>query len=273
MGIQNVDEDYLDTYGIELIAGSPFTGTRQEFRDRLIINEIAAAQFGWTPEEAVGRKITRANGDEVFYVSGVMIDFNAQSAREQIRPMSVWWVVWLYNILTGRVEMDNLPETLAFLEKTWNELLPDRPFTYRFVDENIAEMYDVERNQQRTFTALSGLSIFVACLGLFGLASFTAEQRFREIGVRKVLGASARSVVFLMSRGFLALVLIATGLAIPVAWYVGNDWLSGFAYRIALTPGLFIFSGLLALTIGFLAVVSQSIRASLTDPVDVLRQE
>ncbi len=275
MEIRNVDDAYLETYGIDLLSGRPFTRF-EEARDRIIVNEATLKQFGWTLAETPGKRIIwkRSIRTSVpLEVLGVMADFNRASVREPIRPMSISWMPWLYNMVTVRVAPDRLPETLVFLEKTWDRFIPDRPFEYTFVDDNLADLYRSETNLHRTVTVFSALSILVACLGLFGLAAFTAQQRTQEIGVRKVLGASVTSVVFLVSRSFVSLVIVAGIVGLPLAWYASRNWLEGFVYRIDLGVGIFLASGVVAIVVAFAAVMSQAMRAATIDPVHALHHE
>ena len=275
MEIQMVDDAYLDTYGIDLIGGRPFTAF-EEARDKVIVNEATLHQFGWTLEEAPGKQIFwqrgRTHGVEI-EVLGVMADFNRASVREPVRPMGIGWTPWLYNMITVRVAPGRMPETIAFLESKWNAFLHDRPFEYSFVDENLAQLYRAETNLYRTITVFSCLSILVACLGLFGLAAFTAQQRTQEIGIRKVLGASVTGVILLVSRSFVALVLLASVVGLPVAWVLSRNWLDGFVYRIEVSPGIFLASACLAALVAFAAVLSQAYRAATVDPIRALHHE
>ena len=268
--IHRVDQDYLSTYEIEMVAGTPFTQPAQR-DNKVIINEAAVRQFGWT--DPVGKHFTRNNGNWTLEVVGVMKDFHRTTLREPIRPLAINNAPWLYNDLTVRVKSDNLNETIAFLEKQWKHFLPTRPFTYAFIDDNLAELYKKETTLNRIITAFSTLSIAIACLGLFGLASFTAEQKTQEIGIRKTLGASVSSIVLLISRNFLNLVLLANLIAWPIAYYIMDTWLQGFTYRISISPTPFIISTLLALLIAFIAIMYQALKAALINPIEALRHE
>ena len=271
MEIQNVDDSYLDTYGIELKAGKDFTSLDTP-RDKVIVNEATLRQLGWTLEESVGRRIVWRRGATFrspIEIVGVMADFNRASVREPVRPMAISFAPWLYTMVT--VKPNDIPETLAFLEQTWRHFVPERPFEYSFVDDNLAELYRAETNLYRMVTGFSVLSIFVACLGLFGLAAFTAQQRTQEIGIRKVLGATVSGIVLLVSRSFLTLVLISCAIGLPLAWVTARSWLDDFVYRTELSP--FIFSALLAVCVAFVAVVSQAFRAACVDPIRALHHE
>jgi putative ABC transport system permease protein len=175
--------------------------------------------------------------------------------------------------LSVRVRNENLPETLAFLEKTWKRFLPDFPFEYAFTDESLNMMYRDDRKVGQLVGAFALLAIGVACLGLFGLAAFTAEQRTKEIGVRKVLGASVRSIVLLLTKEVAQLVLIANALAWPVAYVLANDWLQNFAYRVDLSWWVFALGGVIALLIALGTVAYQALRAATANPIAALRYE
>jgi putative ABC transport system permease protein len=166
-----------------------------------------------------------------------------------------------------------VPAALAQIEKTWKQFLPDIPYQYNFLDERYNRLYDSEQKQAGIFTVFSCIAIFIACLGLFGLSAFTITQRVKEIGIRKVLGASTATIVQLVSKEFLLLVLIASILAFPVAWYAMNNWLQSFAYRINIQWWIFIVAAVIALIIAFVTISIQAIKAALANPVKSLRSE
>ena len=168
---------------------------------------------------------------------------------------------------------ENIPETIAFMEKTWKQFVPEKPFEFTFVDENLNQLYREEMRAGQLVETFAGLAILVACLGLFGLAAFTAEQRTKEIGVRKVLGASVRSIVLLLSTEFARLVLIANLIAWPVAYFLMGGWLQNFAYRVDLSWWVFALSGMIALLIALGTVSYQALRAAVANPIDALRYE
>jgi putative ABC transport system permease protein len=159
------------------------------------------------------------------------------------------------------------------MENTWKKFLPNLPFDYRFIDEDYAQLYEAEQRQGRVFIGFAVLAIFVACLGLFGLAAFVAQQRVKEIGVRKVLGASTAGIVGLLSKDFLRLVIIALVIASPLAWYFMHKWLDNFAFRINISWWIFVAAGVLALVIAFVTISAQSLKAALANPVESLRSE
>jgi putative ABC transport system permease protein len=206
-------------------------------------------------------------------VIGVVKDFHFTSLRQEIKPFA--FVItpsrtWLFAV---KVSSQNLQQTLAQIELAWESLVPARPFDYYFLDESIDKLYRAEQNFRAIFSAMTLLSLIIACLGLFGLAAFTAEQRTKEIGIRKVLGASAAGIAGLLSKDFIKLVLIANLLACPIAWYAMKQWLQSFAYRIDLGWWVFALASGITLIIALLTVSTQAIKTALANPVESLRYE
>jgi putative ABC transport system permease protein len=264
--IQESDPDFLETFEIELTEGHPFLNDQSnEVPPQFILNETAVKVFGLS--DPIGKRVGQG------IVVGVMRDFHARSLREEIGPVILRNLTRYLNYLTVRIQGDNIPETMAFLEQTWKELLPDRPFEFEFIDESLNAMYKSEMRIGQLAGTFALMAIFVACLGLLGLASFSAEQRTKEIGIRKVLGASISGIVLLLSRDFAKWVLIANLIAWPVAFFVVQNWLQNFAYRVDITWWVFGVSGLLAFIIALLSVSYQAVRAALTNPVNALRNE
>ena len=178
-----------------------------------------------------------------------------------------------FQYLVMRLKPENISSTVGFIEKTWKSVVPGRPFDYSFLDQQFDELYKNEKRTGDMFGFFSFLAIFIACLGLFGLAAYTAEQRTKEIGVRKVLGASVSGIVMLLSSDFLKLVLEAILVAIPISYYAMNKWLQEFAYRISISPWTFIIAALLAFVIAFVTISFQAVKAATTDPVKSIRYE
>lgn len=270
--MNEVDEDFFDTFEIPLVAGRPFSADiPTDQSDAFIVNEAAVKAFGWA--NPIGKHFDWPAENRAGTIIGVMQDFHTAPMREKIEPMVfIFRKILLYN-LGLRVRNENLPETLAFLEKTWKQFLPDYEFTYAFMDDTLYQQYENERRLSHTTLTFAILAIFIATLGLFGLASFTTEQRTREIGLRKVLGASIGGIVQLLSRDFLKWVLIANVLAWPITFWVMNNWLHNFPYRIQLNLSTLILGSLFALGIAILAVCTQAFKAARTNPVDALRYE
>ncbi|HMB93668.1 MAG TPA: FtsX-like permease family protein, partial [Rhodothermales bacterium] len=267
--------DFAETLGIDLVAGRSLS--REYATDSLavLLNESAVARLGL--DEPVGKRLVWPN-ESTYTIIGVVEDFHTASFRQEIGP-----VVLLGpdprntnrpNLLvSARIEMDDLPRTLAAAEITWKAFAPTQPFRYTFLDQDFAALYRSEHITGRIFSGFAMLAVLIACFGLFGLAAFTATQRTKEIGIRKVLGATVPGIVLLLSREFLKLVGIAFVIAIPVAYFLMAQWLDNFAYRVDMGIGLFLFTGGLALVIALATVSYQSIRAALADPVQSLRYE
>ncbi len=275
------DEDFVRTMGIDLAAGASFGHSDIEAVRRMysgdttvvrgiLINESQAKAFGWTPDEAVDQRVN-FNGRPA-QIRGVVKDFHFASMHEAIDNLVIFPDTWGNTVLV-KLSGEDISGTLAFLEQKWGVLAAHRPFTYHFLDEELGAMYRAESQTSSLITTFAGLAIFLACLGLFGLASYTIIQRTKEIGIRKVLGASAAGLVGLLSQDFLKLVGISLVAAAPIAWYFMNRWLDGFAYHISLGWQFFAVAAVTAVCVAFLAVSFQSLRAALANPVESLRNE
>ena len=233
------------------------------------MNETFARNLNWS--NPVGKRIRIYNKEEKVVV-GVVKDFHFQSLHKEIMPILIFCRPDNYYFHI-RIRSDNIPETIGYVRKTYEGFRGKYPFEYFFLDDNFNQMYNSERKSGQMLVAFSGLAIFVACLGIFGLASFTAKRRTKEIGIRKVLGASVPRIIFLLSGGFTKWVVIANLISWPVAYYAMHKWLQSFAYRIDLGIGIFILSGSAALCIALLTVSFQTIKAAAANPVDSLRYE
>ena len=271
-----VDTNYVETLGLRIIAGRDFEPNRASDKvEAHLLNETAARALDWAPEEAVGKTFD-LDGTLDGTVIGVVEDFHTASLREPIPPV----VLQLHDVrragaskqLVVRLSGDAIEEGLDHIREQWNRMSAD-PFTYEFISQRFAEMYETERRLGRVFALFAGLAIFVACLGLFGLAAYAAERRRREVAIRKVLGATARSLVALLSKDFLVLVGLASVLAAPVAYVGMRRWLEDFAYRIEIGPWTFAGAVAAAALIALLAVSSQALRVAWTDPATAIRQE
>lgn len=267
------DDDYTRTYGLELVAGRALSDAyATDVQEAALINEMAVDNIGWTsPEEAIGKTITV--GSTTREVVGVIADYHHNSLKQAIEPMLLMSVPQSYNYFSLRVSTDDLPATLQAVEATWQRLFPGHTFDSFFLDEDFATQYEAERRLTKLFATFSGLAILIACLGLLGLAAFTAQQRTKEIGVRKALGASIAQIVALLSKEFTALVLVGFVVATPVAYLAMNRWLDGFAYRAGLPWWIFGLSGGLTLAVAWLTVSYQSIKAARLDPTKALRTD
>ncbi len=268
------DHDFLNTFGIQLIAGRNFSpDSKVDAEQAFIVNEAAVKRFGWeTPQQALGKKLDWGLGKKG-QVVGVVKDFNFSSLHETIRPLIIHILPDWYGYVTMKVNGADMQQTVADLEKTWKTLNIDSPFEYSFVDEDFARLYRAEQQIQTIVMLMSSLAIVIACLGLLGLIAFTAQQRTKEIGVRKVLGANVFSVVKLLSVDFLKLIAASIVIAVPVAWLISTKWLEGFAYKTEASWWIFALSALVAVIIAIGTICIQAIKAAVTNPVNSLRSE
>jgi putative ABC transport system permease protein len=238
----------------------------------LVVNEAVARQYGYTnPADIVGKKFSQWGREGE--VIGVVKDFNYISLHRNIAPLTLPFDAYSSRYMTLKIKSGDLEKTISDVKAIWNRLAPHRPFLYSFLDDDFNRQYKADFIFRKLFTTFSCLAIFIACLGLLGLATYTAEQRTKEIGIRKVLGADMRSIITLLSSDFIKLVLVSILIATPVAWYAMNQWLSGFAYRMNIQPWIFALAGLIALSVAVLTISYQAIKAALLNPVLSLRNE
>lgn len=269
-----VDENFLKAFGVGLVAGRDFSKEfTSDANEAFMVNEAAVKAFNWkTPKQAIGKKVDWAFGKSGKII-GVVKDFNFASLHDEVKPLLIHiWPPW-YKYLTLRLKTDDLPNTMAKLEGTWKSLAVESPFKYTFLEDDFNNLYRSERNMRAVLGAFTFLSVLVACLGLFGLAAFTIRQRFREIGIRRVLGASVSNITSLLSKDFLKLVLISICIAVPAAWYAISKWLQDFAYRVDIGWWIFLCAALLAVLIAMATVSFQAVKAALTNPVKSIRTE
>ena len=268
-----LDAHFLDTYQIDLLAGNGFLPDSEgDQRELVVINQAAMKAFGWQHIEGKSVMI----GSRKIRVVGLIRDFNFETLREEIDPILHFHRVpsnATHRYLTMRVNPVKLSETVAFVQSKWDILDPDRDFTYFFVDEDMDQMYANEDQLLTLINLFTVLSIFIACLGLFGLISYLLDKKKREIGIRKVLGASASNITFLISKDFTRLVALAFGLAAPVAYMTMSSWLREFAYHIDQDWVIFFFSFLVALGLSWLTVFFKSFKAAYANPIDAIREE
>jgi putative ABC transport system permease protein len=268
-----VDYDFIKTLGMEIKEGRDFS---RDFvgdaKQAFIVNEAAAKEFGW--DSAVGKKLTDLDLGSGSVI-GVVKDFHFRSKHQKIEPLILSLLpadLFVYNI-SVKVLPSRARNTLSFLKSKWKEFAPSWPFMYFFLDDNFDKMYKGEEKLRQVFMSFTFLAIFISCLGLFGLASFTAEQRTKEIGIRKALGASVPNVVLLLTKEFAKWVLVANLIAWPVAYFAMSRWLQNFAYRISIGFWMFLLAASLALVIAFFTVSFQAVKAAFSNPVDALRYE
>lgn len=275
-----VDEDFVKTMGLQIIAGTDMTAqdiqdVNYEEQDKktyhYILNESAAKELGWNPEEAIGQKMF-LGGHRPGFVRAVIKDFHFSSLHNAIKPL-VLFTEMRGRIMMVKVSGNNISQTIADLENKWKKLVPHRPFEYSFLDEEYNKLYSAELRVGKVLNIFAGIAILLACLGLFGLSSYAAQQRIKEIGIRKILGASVRNIVTILSKDFIILAFIATLIAFPFAWWVGNKWLQDFTYRVQISWWIFAIAGSLSILIALLTVSIQAIKAAVSNPVKSLRSE
>ncbi|HTM93384.1 MAG TPA: FtsX-like permease family protein, partial [Flavisolibacter sp.] len=264
-----VDRDYLKTMGIKLIAGRDFFREENSDSASAIINKAMAAELGLN--NPIGQRIT--NGWETFTVIGVANDFNFESMKQEIRPLCLVLGNNRASIISVKINGADAENAIASISSIWKSFAPNQPFRYTFMDESFASMYaDVQRTGS-IFTSFAVFAIIIACLGLFALSAFMAEQRAKEIGIRKVLGASVSGITTMLSKDFVKLIVIAFVIASPIAWWAMNRWLQDFVYRINISWTFFAVAGLAALLISLLTVSFQAVKAAIANPVKSLRTE
>ncbi|GAB2789958.1 ABC transporter permease [Rhabdobacter roseus] len=266
----SVDADFLRTLQIGMKEGRHFSAnSAADSTEAVLVNEAMLKRLGW---KNLTTGLVEVDTKKV-PIAGVIKDFHIRSLREKIEPLVLRLDQGQSDNMLLRLAPHNISSGLAYIESTFKELNPGQPFDYYFLDQTFAQQYKADERRGNLFLIFSGIAIFIACLGLFGLATFTAEQRTKEIGVRKVLGASVVSIVALLSKDFLKLVLIAILIASPIAWYAMKEWLADFAYKIEISWWYFALAGGLAVGIALLTVSFQSVKAALMNPVKSLRSE
>jgi putative ABC transport system permease protein len=275
-----VDHDYPKTLGLKIIAGRDFsTDFPSDEFEAFIINETAAKMLGYTnPADALNHPLAWNRWDDqtklkVGKVIGVVKDFHVNSLKETITPVVIHVYPFAYSSISLRVKGDDLPATIAYLEKTWKKFNSEWPFEYKFLDENFDKMYKSEEKLATLFTFFTGFTIFIACLGLFGLVVYSTTQKYREISIRKVLGAEVPSLILLLTRNYFILIAIAFVVAIPFSYYAANKWLEEFVYKIEVSPLLFVKAGLFILIVTIVTVGVQSFSAARSNPVNALKEQ
>ncbi len=276
-----IDEHFLPQYGISMKEGRNFNASEADKQNGFLINEALAKKLKWENGTAIGKEIgynigEKASGwniEKTGRVLGVVKDFNVGTLRNSIEPLLLhYYEPFMWN-MSIKLSAGNPAQTLASLEAVWKRAVPNRPFEYTFLDDEFNNAYKREQQLRSVVAVFAGIAIAISCLGLLGLAAFTAEQRTKEIGIRKVLGASVASIIGLLSKDFLKLVVISIVLATPLAYWVSSKWLQDFAYKIELGAGVFLLAGSVAIVVAFLTVAGQSWRAAEANPVQSLRSE
>jgi putative ABC transport system permease protein len=271
-----VDDAFVPTLGIKMASGRAFS---KNFTDSasVLLNETAVKQIGW--KSPIGKTLTYpGNGDQKFRVIGVIKDFNIESLRANISPVALFYVTSkTYNIrssyISVRIKPGNYADAIAAIQSKWRSIAPELPCEYSFMDAEFDALYRSDQTMGKVFSVFTFLSLTVACLGLLGLAIYTAERRMKEIGIRKVLGATVQNVVIMLSRDFLKLIIIASVISFPIAWYAMNKWLQDFAYKTPVSWWVFALASGVTIAIALITISFQSTKAALSNPVESLRSE
>lgn len=274
-----IDDTFAETVGFEFTEGHGFSESTNDSLS-IILNETAVKTLDIA--DPIGKKLSQVqrtpqgNVTVQYTIIGIIKDFNFQSLRDPVTPLTIQsnesfggGAAYIY----ARAKGKNATTVISDIEAAWKKIAPDQPFKYQFLDQNLTAQYESEKRAGKVFAIFSGLAIIIACVGLFGLAAYTANLRTKEIGIRKVLGASVGGIVVLLSRDFTKLIVIAFILATPFAWYMMDTWLQNFAYRIQLGVGIFLLAGVIALLIAWITVSYQSIKAAIVNPVKSLKNE
>jgi hypothetical protein len=265
-----VDANFASTLGLRITSGRDFQPGSATDSAGCIINEAAAKRLGWA--DPVGKELTMG-GQQPGKVLGVLADFHFQSLHHAVKPIVLKLSPWPQGSVAVRLRPGQASEGVAAVQSAWKELAPTAPLAYTFLDDDFQKLYAAEGRMARVFGLFAMLAVFIACLGLFGLASFMAIQRTKEIGIRKVLGASVTGITGLLAKDFLKLVVVAIVIASPIAYFFIKKWLADFAYRIDIQWWMFAAAGAAAVAIAFLTVSFQSVKAALANPVKSLRSE
>ena len=268
------DADYFKLYGLKFVAGGPYKSS--DTITGWVVNQTLLAKLGVTdPQKAIGKYIKLWNDPHKnFQIVGVIKDFNVRSLKDAIPPvlMGSWNPV--YQRLNIKIAPQNVHQTLAGIEKTWNETFPDGIYEYQFLDKKIADFYKGEDQLSQLYKIFAGIAIFISCLGLYGLISFMVVQRIKEVGIRKTLGASVGNIVYLFSKEFTLLIIIAFAISAPAAWFGMNKWfLQGYTYQITIGPDIFIWAILASVFIAWATVGYKAVKAALANPVTSLKTE
>jgi putative ABC transport system permease protein len=273
MAIYFVDFNFIPDYKMKILAGRAFSKDfPTDTTEAMVVNETAMKMFGYSsPDEIIGRRFKQWGREGK--IIGVVKDFHYRSLQENIKPLSMRIDSSSVSLVNIHIAAVNLPTTIASIESKWKQIIPSRPFSYVFLDDAFNKQYEKEDRFQKLFLNFSILAIFISCLGLLGLASYSTIQRNKEIGIRKVLGATVTNITTLLSKDFIKLVLIALVIASPIAWLGMNNWLKGFAYRIDIRWQVFVFAAVIAILIALFTVSFQAIKAAIANPVKSLRSE
>ncbi len=270
--VKFADTDYLRTYGVSLLAGKNYE--QKDTLNEVLINHTLVSKLGIkNPADAVGKSIRLGGGNSWQTIAGVLEDFKTTSLRDEIRPLLIEPMQSHYNNIAVKLRTNNLAAAQTAVQNVWNRTYPEYAYNATFFDDSINQFYEQEQQLSLLYKIFAGLAIFISCLGLYGLVSFMAVQKTKEVGIRKVLGAGISHIVFIFSKEFTILILIAFAIAAPVAWYISSSWLSHFAYRINIGAWTFVFAILASVIIAWITVGYKAIKAAVVNPVKSLRSE
>jgi ABC-type antimicrobial peptide transport system permease subunit len=272
--VKFIDENYLRLFEMKLLAGEGITAaSRKDTSLRLIINETLMKKLGiQDPQKAVGKRL-EVNGPGAYPIKGVIKDFQSESKHKKVRACVLAYMPDGFGIMSVKLNSQNLTNTISSIDKRWTATFPESVFEYQFLDDRIAAMYKQEENMYKAFQLFSAIAIFIGCLGLYGLISFVALQKVKEIGIRKVLGASTTDILNLFSSGYVTLIIISFCIAAPTGYYFMNNWLQNFAYHININWHVFVIAAFASVIIAAVTVIYRSIRAAVANPVKSLRTE
>lgn len=271
LSLKFADEDYFKTFELQFLAGKPYD--KSDTLKDVVINETLVKQLGLKDaQDAIGKEI-RLGGGRWNTIVGVVKDFKTSSLREAIKPTLFCEKNDFYGVTAIKLNSSNIPKTKAAIESLWNQYFPEYAFTTSFMEENIRQFYEQEDQLELLYKIFAGIAIFISCLGLYGLVSFMAIQKTKEIGVRKVLGASVKNIIYLFSKEFTVLILIGSVIAVPVAYLMMSHWLQSFNFRINMNVGIFLTGIAISIIIAWIAVGYKSIKAAVANPVKSLRSE
>jgi len=271
-----IDETYMDMFGLKILAGEKIKRVQTTENDtvyNIVVNETMIHKLGiQEPQQAIGKHVI-LNGNWYSTITGVVQDFQSESKHKKIRPCALIYRSDIFFMASVRIQSANMKNTIASIDKTWSGLFPDNLFSYEFLDDHIANWYRQEQKEYIAFKLFAGIAILIGCLGLYGLVAFAAAQRTKEVGIRKVLGASLPDIILLFSKEFVVLILVAFLIAAPVAYYVMHNWLQGFAYQINIGAGIFITAIITSFLIAGFTIAYQAVKAGIANPVKSLRTE
>ncbi|MEO6722248.1 MAG: ABC transporter permease [Ferruginibacter sp.] len=265
------DEDYFKTYGLQLVAGNVYS--KSDTTNEIVVNETLVKKLGVkSPNDVIGKEL-RSGRSGWNTIVGVVKDFKTNSLREAVKPLMLFERRDRYNVTGVKIKSPNLAKTQAAVEAAWNEYFPEYAYTSSYMDDSIAEFYKQEEQLALLYKIFAGIAIFISCLGLYGLVSFMSLQRTKEIGIRKVLGASVQNIIYLFSKEFTVLIIVGFLVAAPVAYYMMGNWLKNFVFRISIDVWVFVTAIVASLVIAWATVGYKSIKAALRNPVDSLKTE